>query len=567
MRSLVIWAIGVCIFGALLIAAVLGGYYIHAWQVTPVADLLPRIERKIDDIRGEPSDLERRVALLETTFVQLRGTVMRPPGAAWESGGALAVRDDQLIIMDRRGRFWITDGESPIRRLDGLVAPENGLADLEAFIETPAAETYTLNATRLRFNDVHWVDTEAGAGLALSYSFFDPERLCYGTRLAWVDIARDAPLEAAADDWRILFEGTPCMPLMDMGASAMESHMAGGRMAFEAPSTIYLANGDYHLDGIATPDVGIQSDDSSYGKVLAIDLVTGDQRIVSRGHRNPQGIALTGDGRLFVAEHGYRGGDELNLIRDGGNYGWPETSLGTLYSGQPLPDMTYGRHDVGTPPVYAWLPSAAVSSLMVIDGIDPAWDGDLLVGSLSSAEFGQSLWHIRVTGERADFVERIRLGTRVRYLTQFGEKIAVWLDTNDLVLFDVTRRADPLKSARAFLAATYDAETAEAISSVLDGCNECHSFAEDENLTGPSLNGVVGRAVAGTGFRNYSDALKGLGGNWSPERLAAYLADPQAVAPGTYMPASGLQEGALMDALIETLAVTDSAGAPHLTYN
>ncbi|NOX83610.1 MAG: PQQ-dependent sugar dehydrogenase [Alphaproteobacteria bacterium] len=62
------------------------------------------------------------------------------------------------------------------------------------------------------------------------------------------------------------------------------------------------------------------------------------------------------------------GGDELNRIIDGGNYGWPLETLGTRYNGLPIPNtISYGRHDVYAAPVFAWLPSVAVSSLAVID--------------------------------------------------------------------------------------------------------------------------------------------------------------------------------------------------------
>lgn len=559
----------VVIFGGLLGMAVVGGYYIHAWQTTPLAKILPKVEKKIGQLRGLPSQLEQDVALLETTFVQLRGKVMRPPGIGWINGGAMTVRGQDLIIMDREGRMFTTDGDQPITKLSGVQAPDSGLADYVAFSQTPEGKLYTHNTVRVRFNDITWVSSPGLSGLALSYTFYDADRKCHGTQVSWAPVDADtdlADLRIGAQDWTIIFETTPCLAL-NTGRNAIEGLLAGGRMAFKAPGKLYLGSGDYHLDGIHTYDIGIQSDDTSYGKVIEIDLTTGENRIYSKGHRNLQGIAIDGSGQIWVTEHGIRGGDELNLVREGENYGWPLETLGTLYSGQPVPNIPFGRHDTYTAPTFAWLPSAAVSSLTILDDFHPSWDGDLLAGSLSSAAFGQSLWHIRTTGERVIFAERIRLGHRVRYLTQFGDRLAVWLDSNDLVLFDVTQRVDPLERVKQYVSQNFDASTTQQVSGILAACNECHSFAERENRTGPSLNGVVGRAIGGTEFPEYSDALRATSGTWTKERLKAYLAGAQENIPGTSMPDTGLTPGPVLDALVDALESLDSDAEPDLTYN
>jgi glucose/arabinose dehydrogenase len=89
--------------------------------------------------------------------------------------------------------------------------------------------------------------------------------------------------------------------------------MASGRIVFQAPDTLYLTSGDFHWDGMrADGELIAQNPEAEYGKVLKIDLATGDSAIVSMGHRNMQGMTFTEDGQLFVAEHGPNGGDELN---------------------------------------------------------------------------------------------------------------------------------------------------------------------------------------------------------------------------------------------------------------
>ncbi len=103
--------------------------------------------------------------------------------------------------------------------------------------------------------------------------------------------------------------------------------------------------------------------------------------IWSYGHRNPQGAALDLDGNLLTVEHGAQGGDEINRIEPGANYGWPVISYGRHYSGQPI--------GVGTAapglqqPAFFWDPSMAPSGMMVYSGkLWPDWRGDIFVGSL-----------------------------------------------------------------------------------------------------------------------------------------------------------------------------------------
>ncbi len=103
--------------------------------------------------------------------------------------------------------------------------------------------------------------------------------------------------------------------------------------------------------------------------------------IYSYGHRNPQGASLDADGVLWVAEHGARGGDEVNRVKPGGNYGWPVISYGTHYSGDKIGEGT--RKEGMEQPLHYWDPSIAPSGMMIYSGkLWPAWEGDIFVGSL-----------------------------------------------------------------------------------------------------------------------------------------------------------------------------------------
>ena len=125
-------------------------------------------------------------------------------------------------------------------------------------------------------------------------------------------------------------------------------------------------------------------------------------QIWSYGHRNPQGAALDAEGRLWINEHGAQGGDEVNLIRRGANYGWPVISYGRHYSGAKIGEGT--AKDGMEQPAHYWDPSIAPSGMMIYSGkLWPEWEGDIFVGSL---KFGL-ISRLEVAGETAREAEQI----------------------------------------------------------------------------------------------------------------------------------------------------------------
>jgi glucose/arabinose dehydrogenase len=106
--------------------------------------------------------------------------------------------------------------------------------------------------------------------------------------------------------------------------------------------------------------------------------------IFSFGNRNPQGLVYYG-GVLWETEHGPKGGDELNIIKPGANYGWPVISYGRNYNGTEL--TPYTHREGMEQPISQWTPSIAASGLNVYSGTEfPAWNGYLLAGSLKFEE-------------------------------------------------------------------------------------------------------------------------------------------------------------------------------------
>ncbi len=167
-------------------------------------------------------------------------------------------------------------------------------------------------------------------------------------------------------------------------------HHYGGRMAFLADGTLLLTTGegfDYREDA--------QRLNSQLGKVIRINTdgsVPDDNPFVgendnsapiwSYGHRNPQGIVVLPEtGEVYLHEHGPRGGDELNVIEPGLNYGWPATSYGIDYSGARI--SPYTEYESMEQPIAYWVPSIAPAGMTYYDGeLFPDWQGNLFVAAL-----------------------------------------------------------------------------------------------------------------------------------------------------------------------------------------
>lgn len=136
-------------------------------------------------------------------------------------------------------------------------------------------------------------------------------------------------------------------------------------------------------------------------------------QIWSYGHRNPLGLAFDGQGRLWSSEMGPKGGDELNLIARGRNYGWPKASNGSHYDGRPIPDHRAGDGFVA--PRAWWNPSISPGGLMIYSGARfPAWRGDTFVPALS----GQGLARVDLQGTTARKANFWPMGKRIREVEQ-----------------------------------------------------------------------------------------------------------------------------------------------------
>jgi glucose/arabinose dehydrogenase len=141
----------------------------------------------------------------------------------------------------------------------------------------------------------------------------------------------------------------------------------------------------------------------------------------SLGHRNPYGLVFDGGGRLWEVEMGPKGGDEVNLILKGKNYGWPNASNGDNYDGTPIPDHKAG--DGYEAPKVFWNPSISPGGMIYYSGsMFPKWKGSLLIGALSD----RGLIRVALNGDKASKADQWKLNMRIRDVVQ-GPDGAVWL--------------------------------------------------------------------------------------------------------------------------------------------
>lgn len=144
-------------------------------------------------------------------------------------------------------------------------------------------------------------------------------------------------------------------------------------------------------------------------------------QIWSLGHRNGLGLAFDADGRLWEHEMGPRGGDEVNLIKKGANYGYPIVSNGDHYDGRPIPDHD-SRPEFEAPKLW-WNPSISPAGMAIYSGnLFPEWKGSIFLGALS----GEALIRVALDGDNARKADQWDMGQRIREVEQ-GPDDALWI--------------------------------------------------------------------------------------------------------------------------------------------
>ena len=308
--------------------------------------------------------------------------------------------DGEMLITERGGRLWRIDDAGERTAVRGVpevaVAGQGGLLDV---ILDP--------------------DFAANRLIYLSYA----EREGGGVRTA---VAR-----AELDGGRL----RNVQRVFAMNRSSRGGRHFGSRLAFLPDGDLVVTVGDRgqrHRAQDPADHAGsvlrIRPDGSPSPRTTAVATAGAAPEVFTYGHRNAQGLAVhPATGAIWVHEHGPQGGDEINVLRGGANYGWPVVTFGREYSG--------GRIEVGTeapgmePPLLHWTPSIAPSGMAFYDGAEfPRWHGDLFVGALA----GRHLRRVVLRGEQVIDQELLleqRVG-RIRDVRQ-GPDGALWVLTDE----------------------------------------------------------------------------------------------------------------------------------------
>jgi cytochrome c2 len=324
---------------------------------------------------------------------------------------------------------------------------------------------------------------------------------------------------------------------------------AGGRLAQLDDHTVLLSIGDHQFDGFNDSWAVSMDPTTDLGKIIKIDMRTGASQIYAMGVRNPQGLAVARDGRVWETEHGPQGGDEVNLIREGANYGWPIVTYGMNY-GYPRRNWSFapvpGAHDGYQTPAFAFVPSVGISSIAEPDVSEfPSWRNSLIASSLRA----NTLFLLRIEGDRIVYAEPISADhDRVRDIISLRDGSLAYLsDEGDIVFI---RNAECLMKSRrpavisglASLTEPYPEEApAPQLPPVDRGrqvyfrvCANCHAL-DGGIRAGPPLNGVTKRRVGSAKGFAYSDALAKYDEPWTRDLLTSFLTEPDRYFHGTAM--------------------------------
>ena len=270
-------------------------------------------------------------------------------------GPAIAVLEDDTVILGG-GR---SGGEVFIWK-----PTSKNLIRAGSFI----ASTRRMIDSRFAINDIAVLSESASsARLLISYPRLNASRSCVEIAVDELALDRNRDKARFVAQW---FVSKPCVPV-----SAVQ-HTAG-RFEVIDKNSVYLTVGD-----LGFTRIGDRKKRGDLGSVFKLTPRTAEK--FSQGHRNPQGIVLYNNDTLMVSEHGPRGGDELNIVKKGNDYGWPFVSYGQPYgAGDYVKPTKTGTHEGFVKPITYWVPSIAPSELVQLPNQGWGdWNSALVLGTL-----------------------------------------------------------------------------------------------------------------------------------------------------------------------------------------
>ena len=362
--------------------------------------------------------------LLATHLYEIQSDVVEVEAFS-NRGGAIEPLGDNLLLATPRGRIALIDKDGKVEYLP-LRVPMNVSAS-EApilWIGFRVADILLHEQQPDRFT------------LFVSHHYFAGD--CIEFRVSSATLRTNESGAYFSSGWKTEYIANPCIGIEVFDFEGRGGIQSGGRMLMDGPEHLLLVTGDhafyewYQKEHPQEPHPVVEAD-SHIGKLVRIELESGEVEIIASGFRNPQGFARDADGNLWETEHGPQGGDELNLVRPGLNYGWPYVTHGIQYGNEIWPySKTQGRHDEYEKPVFSWIPAIGISNLIVNDSrYFPLWQDDILIASLIT----RSLYRVRLHQGHVMYVEKIEIGARIRDITQMPDGRIALLTDSAKILF------------------------------------------------------------------------------------------------------------------------------------
>ncbi len=527
----------VFVFGMLV------GYYgIYPWEHVKFLVVPSDVEVATQDLPLQNLPLQEQVGspplaptpqVLNTSLLNFDVTWVSLDRSMADLAGGLSEHGNGVLSVKRlSGEVWYYDKETNRLFQTRVALPYNNRSDL------PSQTVDGRAIYPLRYRSALVLADAEGLLLAGFYSFYNVEEKCRVMRLSIARLPSDAlqPIDNTSGiqlDWNHVFSSNPCITVSGE-SDYLTGWQEGGALLATERGTILFGVGDLGKDGVDDRVPALtQADDSDFGRIFEFDPLTNETKRIAMGLRNPQVLVRDGD-NLWATDQGPMGGDELNLIQAGANYGWPEVTFGVNYTDLrddyrewPPQQSTLGHHPDHSKPAFTWVPSISPSSISLVRGVHPRWENNLLVTGLT----GHALSRLIVDGDRVIGEERIPFGHRLRSVLAAHGRIYVLTDLG--VLTYLTPRQSQADSSEIRLALDILRK---------NDCLQCHNHPD-----WPSLSHVYGARIGSQPGIGYSPALMAKGGVWTPENLSAFLANTNQFAPGTVMPQSVLSESQISE--------------------